>query len=201
MVINWYGEACFRIQSGEFVLLTDPFDSDSGLTPPRFKTALTLLTKTPRPIPYEVHESALVAGPGEYEIQGNQVSGFQLPGNGDAIHTAYTVHIEEMKLGFLGHASGTPSPDVMEALSGSDILFVPASGEPFLSGEGVAKIVKQINPKIVVASLFKIPGLKRKAGEVKELLGELDQKPTPEEKIVLKKKDLPTTMQVKVLSL
>ena len=73
MVINWYGEACFKIQSGEFVLLTDPFLSEEGLTPPRFKASLTLLTKILRPIPYEKSENPIVAGAGEYELAENQI--------------------------------------------------------------------------------------------------------------------------------
>jgi len=36
MVITFYGEGCFKIQSGEFSVLIDPFDAQTGLMPPRF---------------------------------------------------------------------------------------------------------------------------------------------------------------------
>jgi len=37
MVISFYGEGCFKIQSGEAVVLIDPPSPQSGLTAPRFK--------------------------------------------------------------------------------------------------------------------------------------------------------------------
>ncbi len=202
MVINWYGEASFRIQSGDFVLLSDPFDASSGLAPPRFKASLILRTEAGRPIPYERDETPTILGAGEYEVQGNQVTGIGIPGGDDKkILTAYAVNLEDIRLGFLGYASEPPTPEALEMLGGCDILFVPAGGAPFLSPEAAAKIVKQVNPKIAVASLFRVPGLKRKAGDVKEFLDEFGQKPAPEEKLVVKKKDLPQGTQVKVLTL
>ncbi|MEK7554398.1 MAG: MBL fold metallo-hydrolase [Patescibacteria group bacterium] len=199
MVINWYGEACFKIQSGEFVLMTDPFESSTGLTPPRFKASLTLRTRIEKPLPYRHEDTPTIEGPGEYEVAGNQVTGVHLPASPKEILTAYTVFLEDMKIGLLGHATEMPAPDALELLAGSDILIVPAGGTPFLAVEGVAKIVKQVNPKIVIPSLFKISGLTRKAGDIKAFLDELGQKPDAEEKFVTKKKDLPTGMQVKVL--
>src|SRR3989344_8313602 len=104
MVINWYGEACFRIQSGDFVLLVDPFLGETGLTPPRFKASLTLRTKMEKPIPYQIEDSPTIEGPGEYEVLGNEVIGVRLPAKEKEMLTAYAVFLEDMKLGFLGHA-------------------------------------------------------------------------------------------------
>ena len=86
-------------------------------------------------------------------------------------------------------------------IEAGDILFIPAGGSPYLNQEAAAKLIKQINPKIVVPALFKIPGLKTKVGDINEFLEELSQKSEPQEKLVIKKKELPAKTQVMALKI
>ncbi len=206
MVINWYGEGCFKIQSGNLVILTDPLEKESGLTPPRFKADFVLKTQTDYPPLYDHKEVPEIVGPGEYEIKGVEVRGWSAneglgtrdKGQG-ILNTVYLVKMEEMNLGLLGHLAKMPEASIVEELGRVDLLFLPAGGPPFLKQEEAAKLIKQINPKLVIAGFFKIPGLKRKAEDVKEFLKELGQKAEPQEKLTIKKKDLPATTQVAVL--
>ncbi len=203
MVINWYGEACFRIQTGDTVIVTDPPDAKSGLASPRGKVDVILRTRTELPISYTPErEDFHVEGPGEYEVKGVEIVGFHVPQKAkeSVIQTVYRVKAEDVRLAFLGHIAEVPDAEVLERLGEIDVLFIPAGGEPFLSVEKAAKLVRQVHPKIVVATLFKIPKLARKAGDVKAFLEEIEQKATPQEKLVIKKKDLPTNLQVAVLS-
>lgn len=203
MVINWYGEGCFKIVSGGITILTDPFESGTGLTPPRFKADIVLKTLVPYPVPYngESEDEVVITGPGEYEIKGVDVSGFPLEPHEKELKTAYLLKVEEMSLGFLGHAAQMPTPDIIEELGGADILFIPANGAPYLDAESAAKLVKQLSPKLVVASFIKVPGLERKAGDAKAFLAELGLKAEPQEKLVVKKKELPATTQAVVLTI
>ena len=82
------------------------------------------------------------------------------------------------------------SPEATESLKDVDILFIPAGGKPFLSQEAAAKLVKQLSPKMVVASFFKIPGLKRGGADWKGLAEEMDQKSEVIEHLTVKKKEL-----------
>ena len=200
MVINWYGEGCFKISSGDTVLLTDPFESSTGLTPPRLKPHLAILTRSSYPPAYEHAEYPLIVGPGEYAIAGIEASGWMLsPTN--PLHTAYRVSFEDLTLGLLGHLSQMPEADIIEHLGGVDLLVVPAGGAPFIGAEPAATLIKQINPRIVIASFIHAPGLKRKTTDGSTLFKELGQKVTPQEKLVVKKKDLPQTTQVVALTL
>lgn len=202
MVINWYGEACFRIQTGDTVVLTDPFDAKVGLTPPRGKVDFVLRTRTELPIPYTPErEDFHVEGPGEYEVKGIEIMGFDAPKNGgETLETIYRVKAEGLRIALFGHIAEVPDAEVLERLGEVDVLFIPAGGAPFLSVEKAVKLVRQVNPKIVVATLFKIPKLERKAGDVKAFLEEIEQKAAPQEKLVIKKKDLPLNLQVVVLT-
>ena len=44
MIIQWYGQACFRIQSGQTVIFIDPFAKTIGLTPPRGEAHIVLVS-------------------------------------------------------------------------------------------------------------------------------------------------------------
>lgn len=210
MVINWYGEACFKVQVGDLSLITDPFsaaDGDAqkiglGLAPPRSKADVTLKTFVDYPAPYARTENVTIIGPGEYEMRGIEVSGWPLhgadPKEEKSLRTAYLVSMEDLRLGFLGYISKMPDASFIEAFGEVDIIFIPG-GAPYLDVEQSAKLIKQLRPKIVIPSLFKIPGLKRKAEDIKPFLDELDQEAKPEEKLVIKKKDLPASTRVCLL--
>lgn len=161
MIINFLGDGSFKIQTGGLTILTEPF---SGELSGRLKPDIIIKTRTPAvPKPYILNPTPFVIeGPGEYEIKGITILG--LPGG------SYLLKSEEMTLGFVGPAKNPELP----ATSVIDILFIPA-------GDAALKTIKHLEPKIVVPS----------AGPVKDLMEELDQKVTPQEKLVIKKKELP----------
>jgi L-ascorbate metabolism protein UlaG (beta-lactamase superfamily) len=200
MVINWYGEGCFKVQTGGQTLLVDPFSNTTGLTPPRFKSDVTLYTRTPLPLGIELDGEGVIRGPGEYEVKEIGVHGYIAEALPEEVRSAYLVKTEELSLAFLGHIAKEPSPELIEHLSGADILFVPVGGAPYLDGETAAKIVKQLAPKIVVPAFFKIPNLSRKAESVASFLKEFGQEAEPQEKLVIKKKELPASTRAFVLS-
>lgn len=193
MVINWYGEGCFKIQTGGLTLLTDPFDNRVGLTPARGKFDAVLKTLTAWPAAEQSDsEGKKIMGAGEYDIQGMEIKGFGLPkeSSDKFFKTIYLVTAEDINMCFLGHISEYPDAEVFEQIKDIDVLFIPAGGKPFINQEAAAKFVKQYDPKLVVASFFKVPGLKRQSASVKDFAEELGLKEENEEKLVLKKKDL-----------
>lgn len=187
MVINWYGESSFKIQSGELVVLTDPFESSVGLTAPRFKSDLILKSvATEDYVSEKSSETRNIFGPGEYEVKGIEIRGF--PADGKAV---YSLKMEDIKLGYLGELTAAQlSPEAMEALQNVDILFVPAGGEPLVAPNEAASLVKKLEPKIVIPSLFKVTGLKRTALDVSDFAKALGLKGETQEKLTIKAKDI-----------
>ena len=192
MIINWYGEGCFKVQTSGLILLTDPFESSIGLTPPRGKTEVILKTLTSWPMDESAEGEKLIRGAGEYEIQKINIRGFGLPKESTEkfFKTAYKLTTEEISLGFLGHLSDELSQEARQALQNADVLFIPAGGKPFLNQETAAKLVKQLSPKLVIASFFKIPGLKRTGADWKNLAEEMGQKPETLEKLTIRRKEI-----------
>jgi L-ascorbate metabolism protein UlaG (beta-lactamase superfamily) len=182
MVITYYGEGCFRLQSGEASLLVDP-------TTARLKADLTLQTLSPA----EGDSSPeLISCAGEYESKGIEVRGAEVSGESTPkfVKTIFSVNFEDINFLFLGHLSGVPDPKVFEHLGEPDVVFVPVAEEHFLSPEDAAKVVRQFEPSIIIPSFNKNPD---------KFLKILGQKGEIQDKIVFKKKDLTGSQQVVVL--
>ena len=174
MVINYCGERCFKVQSGKVSIAVDPL--------PRFKGDVTLHTE---PRSTEVKkmwppEVGHIYGPGEYEMLEVEIVGWA---NKDGSAT-YLVKTEEMRLVFMGMGMQDLEPGLLDKLGEVDILFVP-SGISY-------KVIKQIQPKIVIPSYMK-------PAELKAFLEEVEKKAEPEEKLVIKKKDLVPGTKIVVL--
>ncbi len=206
MVISYYGEGCLKLQSGDQVILIDPIESSSGLTAPRFKYDAVLKTLTAFPLSYNSDKEAAaeVLGAGEYDFNGVNVKGFFVAEESSEkfLKTIYWAEMEGINFCFLGHISQALSPEIMEGLNGIDILVVPAGGEPFLDQKTAVKLIKQIQPKIVIPAFYKVSGLKRKADDIKKFLEEIDTaKVEKTDKLVIKKKDIEEIKPTKVVVL
>jgi len=212
MVINWYGEGCFKISEGSLTIMTDPIESSSGLSAPRFKSDIVIKTllKSPttedaKPLSTTDGDTHIIAGPGEFEIKGVHVSGWPLTkeSNDKFIKSVFRVEFGDMTLGILGHISEFSDPEIFEELGDIDILFIPGGNAPFINQSDAAKLIRQIEPRLVVPCFFKVKGLKRKANSVDDFLKELGQsKVIAQEKLTIKKKDLNLEkMEVAVLKL
>ena len=172
--MTYFGDHCFRVQSGELSILVNPSSN-------RLKGDLVLRTITSTaPSPQAEGE---VSFPGEYEMKDIVVRGFPLAQESSEkfLKTAYLVQWEEVSLVFLGHLSKTIDGELLEELGEPDILFVPTGDEHFIAPEAAAKLVKQLGPAIVIPSYSK---------DAKAFSKAFGQNPSPQEKFVFKKKDL-----------
>ncbi|MBI2515035.1 MBL fold metallo-hydrolase [Candidatus Wolfebacteria bacterium] len=210
MTITWYGEGSFKIQTGETSLLTDPFDPITGLTPPRFKPQIIL--KTLNAIAdlsakdAKNRDGLSINGAGEYNLRGINILGIPLTeeSTGKFLKTIYILEAEDIRLCLLGHLSEAPETATLQKIGEIDILFIPAGGKPFLDQKSSFKLVKQIEPKIVIPSFFKLPGLKRPAADVQTFLDEVNHKKIDsQEKLSIKSKELreSKSMQIAVLKI
>lgn len=209
MVITFYGEGCFNIQSGDFTILTDPFDNKTGLTPPRVRPDVLIKTLTSISDvgcqPSEIANS--IIGPGEYNVKNVNITGFSLikESSEKIFKTVYLIEIEGIKICLLGHISEIPEPKILEHLEGINILFIPAGGSPFLDQKSAVKLIKHLQPQIVIPSFFKIPSLKRQTDDLKTFLeefnGQKGKQTEPREKLTVKKKDFSEIKKTEIIIL
>jgi len=195
MTISWYGEACFLLEAGGVRILTDPPSSDTGLAAPRLKADILILSK-PADVPGASSEAFVITDPGEYEIKDVSVQGVSVPIKNKP-HTVYLIEMDGIKIAHLGYLAEELSSEQLEALKDPDIIILPVGGEDVLDTEAAAKVIKEVEPRLVVPSLFSVKGLKRKAAPLSEFMKEVSAKEQPQPKLTIKKKDLdPETTKI-----
>lgn len=185
MVINYFGNGCFRLQSGDTSVLVNPENN-------RLKADVTLKTLTATNVEAGAGSAAdgesksdevVISFAGEYEEKEIEVVGYPIPEESTEkfLKTAYAVVWEGMKFVFLGHLSRPIDATLMEEFSEPDVLFLPVGGGHFLEPEVAAKIAKQLEARIVVPSFYKDPA---------EFLKASGKKGEEMEKFVFKQKDI-----------
>jgi len=201
MVITWYGQSCFKIQSGETVLFTDPFCKEIGLTPPRGQANVVTISHQHKD--HNNHdaltgEPLIIKGPGEYETKGIGIKGIlsfhdNKEGKERGTNTIYVIEVEGIKICHLGDLGEEKLNDEqVEEINGVDILMIPVGGTFTINGEDAVEIINQIEPRLVIPMHYKISGLNIKLDGVDVFLKEMGiSKKEAVDKLTIKKKDLP----------
>lgn len=209
MNIQWYGQSCFKIQSGDIVVVIDPFDKKIGLTPPRGKTDIVLSSHQ-----HEDHNNAdsfdqafWVKDPGEYEIKNVAIRGIPAfhddeGGKKYGPNTIYIIDIEGISICHLGDLGQKElTPEQVDAIGNIDILMIPIGGEytidknnlATIDADGMKKIINQIEPRITIPMHYHIKGMNIKMDGIDKFLkitGASEKDAVA--KYSIKKKDLPT---------
>ncbi len=177
MVITYHGGNYFKIQSGNFTVLVDPADRRSVRG-----ANVVLSTLKPAPVEPEGDEGFFVDHQGEYEVGEVAVKGVSVGSDEGLERTAYRFELEGIEMLVLGHLTKEPGAEIQEDFHGADVVIAPAGGKPYLAEAVVAKLLRQIEPALIIPALFK---------DLRGFVKEFSQnKCDLEEKIVLKVKDL-----------
>ena len=71
---------------------------------------------------------------------------------------AYVFEADGLKVVHLGDLGEAPTPALVEACAGADVLFIPVGGTYTLTGEAAAEAVKVLSPKLAVPMHYRCPG-------------------------------------------
>jgi len=199
MIITHYGGQCFKVQTGDTIIVFDPPSKNSKLKPVRFGANVALVSLNDKDfngvenLSYGEKKPFVISGPGEYEVKEIFIKGAMVKtkyGGKEKINTIYYVLFDGLKLCFLGALSTTDSitSDIKGEISGSDILFVPIGGGDVLSPSDAGKISVSLESKIIIPMHY--DGLGEKDALKIFLKEEGGDKVAPVEKLTIKKKDL-----------
>lgn len=194
MQIQYFGFTSFRIQTKLATVITDPFDRKTGLTPPRGSADILVLGEKNNTLVTAKSGISgspfLVEDPGEYDIKGVTITGIPLKHEKGFV-TVYLLESEDIKILNLTHIKQfSMKEEELESLGEIDILIVPVGGGEYMSASDAAKVVNEIEPRIVIPSLYATEGLSVEAEKLDKFVKEMGGKSEEMEKLVLKKKDL-----------
>ena len=202
MVITWYGQSCFKIQSGDLVIVVDPFSKDIGLTPPRFRADIALVTHQHHDhnnLESVAGEPFVIIGPGEYEVKGAYIHGIETfhdtkNGKERGLNTIYLIEVEGIRLLHMGDYGEEMDHDsrFLEKVGEVDILLVPVGGTYTIDGQSGARLTKDVEPKFVIPMHYKIQNLNIPLADNSQFLKEMGARNAePQEKFTIKKRDMP----------
>lgn len=176
MQLSWLGLSSFEIttktSNGEVILVTDPYDNQTGLRFPRTIEGHVVLVSHDEPDANNIESITgspyIVRTPGEYEIRGVFVFGVSAPLKREVKkgvqveNILYRIELEGMHLAHLGALDRELTDEELKRLQNIDILMVPVGGSGVLTPTGAAEVISQIEPRVVIPMTHAISNLKTK---------------------------------------
>ncbi len=212
MIINWFGQSCYKIQGENSVLIIDPSDDSSGVKISKFSADIIttssgwiddkLIKKISGPKPF------VIKGPGEYEFKNIFIYGIDAvkkdkDNENKERNIIYRIEIDGVKLAHLGNLKETIANGQLEKIEGVDILMIPVGGGNVINSKQATELISQLEPRIVVPMCYDIPGIKskHKMDGVENFCREIGVCPKERiNKFKISKKDLPQQdLQVVIL--
>lgn len=210
MTISWYGHSCFKIanQGGHLTIIIDPFDKKIGLNPPRASADIVIVSHD-----HDDHSNVktitgnpfLIDSPGEYEIKGISILGCSSfhddkKGRERGINIIYLIKMDKIRICHLGDFGQEKLTDKqLEKIGQVDILMIPVGGTYTIGPREAFKIIKQLEPNVIIPMHYKLPGLKINLADVKDFLKEMGLNGQPPiDKLTIKRKDL-TSKEMEVI--
>ena len=152
MTITWIGHSCFKIESGDFALIFDPYEDGyvPGLKPLRETADMVLCS----------HDHGDHNAKDLVEIREGQSCPFSI----EKIETFHdevkgakrgpnTIHIIEdgnVRIAHLGDLGCELEEGQIEQLKGLDVCLIPVGGHYTIDGKQAAELVHLIQPRLVI---------------------------------------------------
>ncbi len=198
MIITYDGIESVKVSHGDLTIAINPISKESKFKLANFGSDIVLITANHpdfngvETATRQGREPFVIKGPGEYEVKGIFVRGFQsktVYGGVERFNTVYSFELDGIRVAFLGAISDKDlDSKAKEEIGDVDILFVPIGGDEVLGGEDAYKIANKREPKIIIPIHFGAVGNKDALVSFLKESDSTDVKPI--DKLTIKKKDL-----------
>ena len=168
MELTYYGANCLRISTKKAQVVIDDNLDRLGLASVTKPTDIGLHTFSEA----SAKQSRFMADmPGEYEISGVVIHGVSARGHmdeeGQQTAVVYTIAADDLKVAVLGHIYPQLSEDQLEQIGHVDIAVVPVGNSGYtLDGMGALKLIKQIEPKVIIPTHYADKAIKYEVPQV-----------------------------------
>lgn len=162
MDAQFHGANCITITTKHARIVIDDNLAELGAKPVIREGDIALFTNAHGD---PAHPAKLVIDhPGEYEVAGVSIFGIAARAHVDTndvkTSTIYKIIIDDLSFLVVGHIYPELSEPQLEAIGMVDIMFVPVGGNGYtLDPVGALKILKEVEPKLVVPTYYDDPSL------------------------------------------
>lgn len=205
MEIQYFGANCVRITTKKAAITVDDNLTDLGQKPVTKKGDIAAFTAA------HSHPNAetkmVIDQPGEYEVSDTSLQGIPARAHIDEKDqknaTMLKIVDDDVRVAITGHIYPELSDAQLEILGTIDVLIIPVGGNGYtLDSVGALKIIKAIEPKIVIPTHYEEKGLNFPVPQqpLEEAVKGLSMEPRETvAKLKLKQADLAETMQLVIL--
>lgn len=204
MELQYFGGNCLKITTKKISLVVDDnLDKLGGKNIIKDQDIALFSSDAPAVLP---KAKLVISGPGEYEVAGVSVMGIAARGHADEAgqETAviFKIIADDISVIVTGHIQPDLTDQQLEAIGRVDVLAIPVGGGITLDGAEAAKVIREVEPKIIVPTYFANPKTKypTDVAELSEALKNLGMEPAETvPKLKLKGGELPETAKLMVL--
>lgn len=174
-VIEWSGHSCFTITNERGTkIVTDPFPDGIGYKVPELCADIVTVSHDH----FDHNNLAMIKSNftavrerGQFNIDGIKIKGtktYHDPQQGAlrGENTVYTYNIDGVNVCHLGDLGHELTQEQLKSIGKVDILMIPVGGLYTIDGEEAAKVVNQLNPKVVIPMHYKTEVLIPDFGDV-----------------------------------
>lgn len=208
MKIKWLGQACFHIEAETITVVTDPYNSSIGFSLPKDLTADVITVSHSHDDHNNIDAVSghplVIANAGEtvcktVSFQG--VESFHDGQNGAqrGKNMIFTFTLDGVRITHLGDLGHTLSADQIKSLEHTEILLIPVGGVYTIDAVRAVKVIKQINPKIVIPMHYRIPQLRFELDPIIHFIEKSKQMPLSREILEVTKETLPEKTEIIIL--
>jgi L-ascorbate metabolism protein UlaG (beta-lactamase superfamily) len=213
MEITHIGHSSFRICGKQTVIVTDPY-AEKALGIPYPKTEADIVTVSHEHDDHNAvanvtqkDEMHIFRAPGEYEAYGVKIFGFRTyhdaqQGVERGVNTLFRIEVDGVSIVHCGDLGHQLQSSVVEALGNVDVLLIPTGGVYTIGPSNAAKVIRQLEPSIVIPMHYKVDGMSDSFTELvsfEPFFKEMDKEVSRESKLVVTKDKLPSELQITVL--
>lgn len=163
MDLDYYGANCFKVTTKKATLVFDDNLQELGAKSVTKPAEIALFTQAHSQPAVEV--KLVIDQPGEFEVSDVSVQGIAARAHMDEpdamTATMFKVVVNDIRLVAVGHIYPELSDEQLEAIGMVDVLMIPVGGNGYtLDPVGALKIIKKIEPKIVIPTHYADKALK-----------------------------------------
>lgn len=156
MDIQNFGGNCFRLTTKNASIVIDDNLEELGAKTQLKKGDIALFTSAHGSIKDEVF---VLDQPGEFEVSKVSINGIaarsHMDEEGKHSATMFKIITEDIRLLIAGHIYPDLSEEQLEQIGMIDLMIVPVGGNGYtLDGVGALKVIKKVEPKIVIPSHY-----------------------------------------------
>ncbi len=162
MEIQFFGANCVRLSTKKANITIDDNLAELGQKSVTKKDDIVLFTSAHGSAPDGV--KIKIDQPGEFEVSDVSIRGIaarsHMDEEGQRNATMFKIVAEDIRVAVAGHIHPDVSDEQLEQLGTIDVLFLPVGGNGYtLDGVGALKVLKKIEPKIVIPTHYDQKGL------------------------------------------